>query len=188
VDFDASALRAAVKNTKHAARARRLLAVAAIYDGSMRTEAAKTGDVTVRIVRDWVIKFNAHAPDGLIDRKAPGQPPKLNDAHREALMKMIEGGPTPAIHGVVRWRLIDLAQWIFEEFRFSIAVRFRVTINPRSSAKAQLVVRRLTSSSRVLCSISVACCSALLIGTDAFRDATSLRGRHRRPPRRSCRA
>jgi transposase len=188
VDFDASALRAAVKNTKHAARARRLLAVAAIYDGSMRTEAAKTGDVTVRIVRDWVIKFNAHAPDGLIDRKAPGQPPKLNDAHREALMKMIEGGPTPAIHGVVRWRLIDLAQWIFEEFRFSIAVRFRVTINPRSSAKAQLVVRRLTSSSRVLCGISVACCSALLIGTDAFRDATSLRGRHRRPPRRSCRA
>ena len=38
-------------------------------------------------------------------------------------MKMIEEGPTPAIHGVVRWRLIDLAQWIFEEFRLSIAVQ-----------------------------------------------------------------
>jgi len=85
--------------------------------------AAKIGDVTLQIVRDWVVKFNAHGPDGLIDRKAPGQPPKLNDAHRAALMKMIEEGPTPAIHGVVRWRLIDLAQWVFEEFRLSIAVQ-----------------------------------------------------------------
>ena len=34
---------------------------------------------------------------------------------------MIESGPIPAVHGVVRWRLIDLAQWIFEEFRIAIA-------------------------------------------------------------------
>jgi len=25
---------------------------------------------------------------------------------------MIERGPIPAVHGVVRWRMIDLAQWI----------------------------------------------------------------------------
>ncbi len=122
-DFDASALRSIAKKTKDAAQARRLLALAAVYDGAKRTEAAKIGDVTLQIVRDWVVKFNAHGPDGLIDRKALGQPPKLNDAHRAALMKMIEEGPTPAIHGVVRWRLIDLAQWIFEEFRLSIAVQ-----------------------------------------------------------------
>lgn len=122
-DFDAAALRSVAKKTKDAAQARRLLALAAIYEGAMRTEAAKIGDVTLQIVRDWVVKFNAHGPDGLIDRKAPGQPPKLNDAHRAALMKMIEEGPTPAIHGVVRWRLIDLAQWIFEEFRLAIAVQ-----------------------------------------------------------------
>ena len=30
-------------------------------------------------------------------------------------------GPIPALHGVVRWRLIDLAQWLFEEFRVSIS-------------------------------------------------------------------
>ncbi len=34
---------------------------------------------------------------------------------------MIESGPIPAVHGVVRWRLIDLAQWIFEEFRITVA-------------------------------------------------------------------
>ena len=38
-----------------------------------------------------------------------------------AISRMIESGPIPAVHGVVRWRLIDLAQWIFEEFRIAIA-------------------------------------------------------------------
>jgi hypothetical protein len=47
----------------------------------------------------------------------------LNDAHRAALATLIENGPMPAIHGVVRWRLIDLMQWIFEEFRITIAMQ-----------------------------------------------------------------
>ena len=55
------------------------------------------------------------APDGLIDDKAPGQPSKLNDGQRQALAAIIESGPIPAVYGVVRWRLIDLAQWIWEE-------------------------------------------------------------------------
>jgi putative transposase len=38
-DFDASDLRAAARKTKDAAQARRLLALAAVYDGASRTEA-----------------------------------------------------------------------------------------------------------------------------------------------------
>src|ERR1700730_9774014 len=76
---------------------------------------------TLQIVRDWVMKFNAHGPDGLIDKKAPGQPSKLESIHRAALAKMIDEGPMPAIHGVVRWRLIDLCQWIFAEFRIALS-------------------------------------------------------------------
>ena len=30
-------------------------------------------------------------------------------------------GPIAASHGVVRWRLIDLAQWIWDEFALSIS-------------------------------------------------------------------
>jgi transposase len=60
-----------------------------------------------------LVKFKAQGSDGLIDRKAPGQPPWLNDAHRAALAAIIENGPIPAIHGVVRWRIVDLRQWIF---------------------------------------------------------------------------
>jgi transposase len=120
-DFAAVALRVAAKRTKDAAQARRLLSLAAVYDGSTRTEAAAIGGVTLQIVRDWVLKFNADGPDGLIDRKAPGQPPRLTDAHRTALATVLESGPTPAVHGVVRWRIIDLCQWLWEEFRVTVA-------------------------------------------------------------------
>lgn len=120
-DFEAVALRLAAKRTKDAAQARRLLSLAAVYDGSTRTEAATIGGVTLQIVRDWVLKFNAEGPDGLIDRKAPGQPPRLTDAHRAALAAVLESGPTPAVHGVVRWRIIDLCQWLLEEFRVTVA-------------------------------------------------------------------
>jgi transposase len=95
--------------------------LAAIYEGATRSEAARIGGVTLQIVRDWVLKFNAQGPQGLIDRKAPGQPSRLNNAHRAALAGIVESGPIPAVHGVVRWRIVDLCQWMFEEFRVTIA-------------------------------------------------------------------
>ena len=106
---------------KDGAQARRLLAVAAIYKGGRRTEAAAIGSVTVQIVRDWVVKFNEHDPAGLIDCKPPGQPSRLTDAHRAALVQAIEDGPIPSIHGVVRWRLIDLCRWFWDTLEVSIA-------------------------------------------------------------------
>ncbi len=114
-------LRTAARKTKDGPLARRLLALAAVYDGATRTEATRIGGVTLQIVRDWVVKFNASAPEGLIDRKAPGQPARLNDMHRAALAGVIESGPIPAIHGVVRWRIIDLCQWVWDEFQVSVA-------------------------------------------------------------------
>ncbi len=120
-DFDASRLRGLAKRSKDGPQARRLLALAAIYDGAKRTEAAKIGGVGLQIIRDWVLRFNARGADGLLNGKSPGQPSKLNDVQRQAIVRMIESGPIPAVHGVVRWRLIDLAQWIFEEFRITIA-------------------------------------------------------------------
>ncbi len=120
-DFKASSLRKLARQSKNGPQTRRLLALAAIYEGASRSQAAKIGGVTLQIVRDWVLKFNALGPDGLIDRKAPGQPSRLNDTHRAALAEMIGQGPIPAVHGVVRWRLIDLCQWIFEAFHVTVA-------------------------------------------------------------------
>lgn len=120
-DYSASDLRSLARRCGDAEQVRRLLAMASILDGGSRSDAAKIGGVTLQIVRDWVIRYNAAGPDGLKSRKAPGKPPILNDAQRQALAAQVEAGPIPAAHGVVRWRLIDLAQWILDEFGLSIS-------------------------------------------------------------------
>lgn len=120
-DFDAPELRRLARISDDADQARRLLALATIYAGGSRTEAAAVGGVGLQIVRDWVLRFNAEGPKGLLDRKAPGQPPRLEAEHRAALVRMIEAGPIPAVHGVVRWRLVDLVQWIWDEFRITVS-------------------------------------------------------------------
>lgn len=122
-DFSAAELRRLARRSKDATQARRLLALAAIYDGGTRSEAARIGNVTLQIVRDWVVRFNAEGADGLIDRRAPGPTPLLTDAHRQALATQIDRGPIPAIHGVVRWRLSDLGQWLWEEFGISVSMQ-----------------------------------------------------------------
>ncbi len=119
-DFDGPALRELAKRSRNASQSRRLLALAEIYDGGRRSDAARVGGVGLQIIRDWVLRINARGPDGLIDSKHPGPKRKLNDEQRAALTKVVESGPIPAIHGVVRWRRCDLAQWIWEEFGVSL--------------------------------------------------------------------
>ena len=119
-DFDGSGLRRLAKAAKDAGQSRRLLALAGIYDGGTRSDAARMSGVGLQVIRDWVLRFNADGPESLIDGKAWGQPPKLNCDQRQALARLVEDGPIPAIHGVVRWRLRDLAQWIWEEFGISL--------------------------------------------------------------------
>ena len=84
-DFDAAQLRALAKRSGDPDQTRRLLAVAAIFDGASRTEAAQIGCVTLQIVRGWVLRFNARGPEGLLTGRAPGATPRLNGQQREAL-------------------------------------------------------------------------------------------------------
>jgi len=158
-DFKASQLRGLARKTKDGPQARRLLALAAIYDGATRTEAAKIGGVGLQIIRDWVMRFNARGAAGLLDGKSPGQPSKLNDVQRQAIVRMIETGPIPAIHGVVRWRLIDLSQWIYQEFRITVskqtlsrelrAMGYRkLSARPRHHAQAEGAIEDFKKSSQ----------------------------------------
>ncbi len=74
-DFDAARLRLVARESDDADPVRRLLTLAAIYDGMSRAGAAQIGGVTRQIVRDWV----------------------------------------------VRWRLVDLVQWVWERSAISIS-------------------------------------------------------------------
>jgi transposase len=158
-DFNSGALRASARRSKDGPQARRLLALASIYDGATRSEAAKIGGVGLQVVRDWVLRFDALGADGLIDRKAPGQPCRLDDEHRAVLARIIEEGPTPAIHGVVRWRIVDLCHWLYEKFRIVIAEQTmsrelrkmgyrKLSARPRHHAQADDAIEDFKKNSR----------------------------------------
>jgi transposase len=158
-DYNAVRLRQLARQSKDAPQTRRLLALAVIYEGGSRTQAAEIGGVSLQSVRDWVLRFNAHGPDGLLDGKAPGQPSILSDEHRQRLSEMIESGPIPAVHGVVRWRLADLMQWLWEEYRIRIskqtlsrelrALNFRkLSARPRHHAKSEAAVAAFKKTSQ----------------------------------------
>ena len=64
-DFNAALLRLLARRTQDAGQGRRLLALAAIYDGGLRGDAARIGSVGLQTVRDWVLRF------GVFDRAMP---------------------------------------------------------------------------------------------------------------------
>jgi len=120
-DFSAGEVRRIAKRAKDAAQARRLLAIAAVLDGASREDAAKIGGMDRQTLRDWVIRFNEQGADGLINIPSPGVPPKLGKKHRAFLARLVEEGPIPAVHGVVRWRACDLIMRLHEEFGLSVS-------------------------------------------------------------------
>src|SRR6516164_8668769 len=120
-DFTAGEVRRFAQRAKDAAQARRLLAIAAVLDGASREEAATIGGMDRQTLRDWVIRFNEQGPDGLINLPSPGVPPKLNSRHKAFLARLVDEGPIPAIHGVVRWRACDLIMRLYEEFGLSVS-------------------------------------------------------------------
>src|SRR5258707_5728239 len=107
-EYAAGEFRRFAQRAKDAAQARRLLAIAAVLEGASREESAKIGGMDRQTLRDWVIRFNEQGADGLINIPSPGMPPKLNAIHTAFLARIVEEGPIPAIHGVVRWRACDL--------------------------------------------------------------------------------
>jgi transposase len=120
-DYTAKDVRELARRAKHAGQARRLLAIASVLDGAARKDAAKVGGMDRQTLRDWVIRFNEQGPDGLINIPSPGAPPKLNEEHRAFLARVVEDGPIPAIHGVVRWRACDLIMVLHQEFGISVS-------------------------------------------------------------------
>jgi hypothetical protein len=62
---------------------------------------------------------------GLSDRKSPGARSKLTDEQRAALVELVEAGPDLAVHGVVRWRRMDLRDELERQLYRRLSVRPR---------------------------------------------------------------
>lgn len=115
-DFTAFDLRVLAKRSEDTGQVRRLLALAAVLEGTSREAAAAIGAMDRQTLRDWAHRFNGRGPDGLINGKAPGPAPKLSAEQKQELKRIVECKPDPIIDGVVRWRCVDLRRIIKERF------------------------------------------------------------------------
>jgi transposase len=159
-DFSAGELRRLAATTKNANQSRRLLSLAAILDGMSRTEAARIGGMDRQTLRDWVHRFNERGPEGLKDTWSKGHPPRLSIEQRAELAQVIETGPDRAVHGVVRWRRIDLQRLIAERFGVAYHERTvgkilhqigfrRISARPRHPAQDERIVAEFKKTSQV---------------------------------------
>lgn len=125
VRFDRSTveLRQMAKQEKNPLVVRRILAIALVLDGMDRETAARACGMERQTLRDWVHRYNAEGLAGLRERRHNNRSSPLTPAVSQAFEELVEQGPDPAIHGVVRWRRIDLKQEL--KARFGISVHER---------------------------------------------------------------
>lgn len=138
VDLSAMDLRRLAKKEKNPLIVRRLLAIALVLEGSDRASAAHACGMDRQTLRDWVHHYNAEGVAGLRERRTSGNKSPLGPAEKQALTVLVEAGPDPAVHKVVRWRRVDLQK--------ELRTRFGVEVHERTVGKylAALGYRRLS--------------------------------------------
>ena len=119
-DYDAAGLRKLARRCRDDRQSCRLLAIASVYEGMSRADAARIGGMDRQTLRDWVHRFNDEGLDGLKDRHGGGTPRALNRDQTQWIIDQVHRGPDLDKHGVVRWRVIDLCALIKEEFGVTI--------------------------------------------------------------------
>ena len=122
---------------------RRLLALAVIYDGGHGATAAAIGGVGLADPSRLGAAVQRQGAGRAGEGKAPGRAACSITSNAPRLAPMVEAGPIPAIHGVVRWRLIDLAQWVWEEYP-----AYRSPSRPSAGNCARWAIRKLSARPR----------------------------------------
>jgi hypothetical protein len=83
-----------------------------IHHGERRTFAIAGARLGVAVQRGG----SGRAGEGQVARGAP-----ILGYGERAPRRIVEDGPIPTIHGVVRWRIVDLMQWLWVEFGLSVS-------------------------------------------------------------------
>jgi transposase len=158
-DYSAEELRALARRSKDVKQSRRLLSLAAVRDGMERGSAARIGGMDRQTLRDWVHRFNAGGPEGLIDNGTEGPKPRLSAAQLTELASLVEAGPDRERDGVVRWRRIDLKRVIAKRFGVDFHARHvgkilkklgfsHMSARPRHPAQDERIVEAFKKTSR----------------------------------------
>ena len=118
--YSSAQLRGLSNRCGEGAQVRRILALAMVLEGWSRTEAAELNGMDRQTLRDWVHRYNADGIRGLKSRRHTGRRPVLTELQMAQLHDLVTAGPDPEIHGVVRWRCVDLQAEV--ERRFGVRV------------------------------------------------------------------
>lgn len=113
--MDVKELRRLARKEQSGRVAARLLAIANVLSGMNRGQAAHLSGMERQTLRDWVHRFNAEGVEGLRDRPRSGRAWKIGEADRKKFCAVVEAGPDPERDGLVRWRRIDLKEWLKTE-------------------------------------------------------------------------
>ncbi len=116
-----------------------------------RAAAAKIGGMDRQTLRDWVHRFNASGPEGLINNSTEGPKPRLSEEQLAQFLKIVEAGPDREKDGIVRWRRIDLKRVIAERFGVDFHPRYvgkllkklgfsHISARPRHPAQDERIV------------------------------------------------
>ena len=100
---------------------------------------------------DWVHRFNASGPEGLIDNWTEGPKPRLSAGQLAQFAQIVEAGLDREVDGVVRWRRIDLKRVIAERFGVDFHPRYvgkllqklgfsHISARPRHPAQDERIV------------------------------------------------
>ena len=119
-----------------------------------RARRRRSAAWTARRLRDWVHRFNALGPEGLIDNRTEGPKPRLSEEQLAQFAKIVEAGPDREKDGVVRWRRIDLKRVIAERFGVDFHPRYvgkllkklgfsHISARPRHPAQDERIVEAL---------------------------------------------
>ena len=158
-DDSAEELRALARRSKTVNQSRRLLSLAAVRDGMDRGPAAKIGGMDRQTLRDWVHRFNASGPEGLIDNWTSGPTARLSPDQLAEFARIVEAGPDRKVDGVVRWRRVDLKRVIAERFGVDFHPRYvgkllqklgfsHISARPRHPAQDERIVEAFKKTFR----------------------------------------
>jgi transposase len=119
-DYSAAELRGVSSRCSDGDQVRRILAIAMVLEGWDRTEAAELNGMDRQTLRDWVHRYNTGGVAGLKSHRPSGRRPALSALQRAELLDLVLAGPDPQVHGVVRWRCVDLKAEVARRFLIEV--------------------------------------------------------------------
>jgi transposase len=131
-DVPAAELRRLARREPDRNAAARMQAIAGALEGLPRAEAARLAGMERQALRDAVVRYNAEGLAGLRNRPHPGPSPRLDDARRAALRRLVLDGPGVEATGLSAWTLPELCR--------EVEARWGVQYHPGHMSK---LVRRL---------------------------------------------